>query len=520
MTTSKERVQRIEPYYFRRRTRLDYLKISVTLLALAAVGGWLVAQWSDPQRAAALYSPGPVASVHAAWDHHCQACHGGQPVNSNTAWLGDLVHGNRDWRANATQRCEVCHAAPAHHRDVRPESVVSCGGCHRDHQGRNHSLVRLRDSDCTSCHGNLIAHYQPGVVESPRYANRITAFAVDHPEIKALAQQQAKPIERTIKFSHAIHMLPGMFPVGSKRVWTLGDIEQISPAQAARYRTRQPEDQRDPASPVILSCASCHETDSGLVGLEVPAGLGGVPRSLQWPARAAGAYMLPISFEKHCQACHPNVFDASRRETPHRVQPAKLRESLEQFFLSDLVRGNPRLLQSVARPGRLDRPEEATSELASLGEQLKTLTDQAHARLLPGTASAGCLKCHYRQDDQIKPVTIPEVWFPAAKFNHAAHRAMDCAECHPGTGAPPGGKLEAFGPELEREPLHMVGIAQCKTCHAPAQVTPTGPVGGVRHACTDCHSYHHGDYPLQGRGASQHAPAKRLTAQQLIAGQP
>ena len=37
-------------------------------------------------------------------------------------------------------------------------------------------------------------------------------------------------------------------------------------------------------------------------------------------------------------------------------------------------------------------------------------------------------------------------------------------------------------------------------------LTETLPGGGVRHNCTDCHRYHHGDQPMQGRGGDSWFP--------------
>ena len=41
---------------------------------------------------------------------------------------------------------------------------------------------------------------------------------------------------------------------------------------------------------------------------------------------------------------------------------------------------------------------------------------------------------------------------------------------------------------------------------------------GVRHNCVDCHRYHNGDHPLQGRGAAAFDPPKKTTIAEWIGG--
>jgi hypothetical protein len=54
-------------------------------------------------------------------------------------------------------------------------------------------------------------------------------------------------------------------------------------------------------------------------------------------------------------------------------------------------------------------------------------------------------------------------------------------------------------------------LQSCRACHSPLNTkvtvgSETLPGGGVRHNCTDCHRYHHGDQPMQGRGGKSWFP--------------
>ena len=109
----------------------------------------------------------------------------------------------------------------------------------------------------------------------------------------------------------------------------------------------------------------------------------------------------------------------------------------------------------------------------------------------------GCMKCHVgtgKGEGHIDKIPDRSVWLTKAKFDHVSHRGATCASCHPGTGAVVTDPKSAV---IDKEPVAIAGLANCRTCHAP---------GGVRHACTDCHAYHNGDHPLEGRGAKARYP--------------
>ena len=127
-------------------------------------------------------------------------------------------------------------------------------------------------------------------------------------------------------------------------------------------------------------------------------------------------------------------------------------------------------------------------------------------------------------DFRIKPVPDRTVWFAHAKFNHASHRGATCASCHPNTGAAAISPQDAEKPE----PVQILGVESCRTCHSPTntRVKVPGPDGGkietfgggVRANCTDCHRYHHGDQPMQGRGAESWYPTKPRSIEDWLKG--
>ena len=62
------------------------------------------------------------------------------------------------------------------------------------------------------------------------------------------------------------------------------------------------------------------------------------------------------------------------------------------------------------------------------------------------------------------------------------------------------------------EPVQILGAESCRACHSPLSTKVKLPDdsqvsgGGVRHNCTDCHRYHHGERLMQGRGGESWFP--------------
>src|SRR5262249_14913504 len=158
------------------------------------------------------------------------------------------------------------------------------------------SLTRLADSDCTQCHAHLDQHVvQGGKTDFEPAVNR---FPDSHPEFRRLATRAAG---QKLKFDHKLHLSAGMAtPEKGDPHFTWNEV-----AQPWRGRLMGRQGAKDAGSLVRLDCAACHQLDSGAVGLSESAL--GLPAGL-FPERSAGAYMLPINYEAHCQGCHPLTF--------------------------------------------------------------------------------------------------------------------------------------------------------------------------------------------------------------------
>lgn len=517
--------------YFRRPDALRRGKNALAVVALLGAGAWAAVDVLRPSKAAYAHTHGPLANPHAAFDDNCAACH----VPQGFAGLGPLgLFNARDRWHDLT--CEKCHAGPAHHasaNDAAKQFHDRCSNCHHDHNGRMNSLVKLADKDCNQCHASLDKFHDVGRSKAGTpYQNAITNFVKDHPEFRSLG---VDPKSRTLKFSHAVHMSPGQaYSADGKEAMTVGKLRALAgEAAIARYAPGAADGVK-----VELACASCHALDAGAGSAEFDKLKGtlanGDPNRALLPPRAEGAYFLPVNFEAHCRSCHPlnaneGVAEAGGAKAvipgfdlPHRRRSTEVLSELKAGYVKGMIAsGHPALKQPPQLGGKLD-PQPKEPPARTIDQEAERLAQTAAHTLLNG--GAGCFKCHQMNGEAsppgIKPVPNRTVWLTHAKFNHASHRGATCATCHPGTGAAYLSPTEADKPE----PVQILGLKTCQACHSPAGTKVTLPDGsqttggGVRHSCTDCHRYHNGDHPLQGRGAPARATDKPLDLSEWLKG--
>ncbi len=285
--TGKQRASRIPLDYYKGWTPLEKWFALGGIVAFVAAVAWPVgAFFLRSDNGNMLVSRGHVTAKHGAWDANCAACHDSfSPMNERVILSGSV----------SNQKCTNCHPGPQHAANQLTEQ--SCASCHRDHQGREHSMVRIPDSDCTTCHSNLPSHTKGG---SPEYEKAVSRFNKDyHPEFRSLKSDPGK-----LKFNHKLHMSPGI--VGGPNDAGTFTLARMDPADQERYKALL--NITDLNAPLQLTCAACHATDSSAFGMKVSR-MDVVPQALLFPQRSPGDYMLPISYENQCRACHPTTFD-------------------------------------------------------------------------------------------------------------------------------------------------------------------------------------------------------------------
>ena len=512
--TGKQLAARIPLDYYKRPNGLERWKRRLALLALLVTAGWVAAGFFQRGGGTARYSRGPVAYVHAAWNDRCEVCHADfAPITSRG--VGAAFCGGSDLATDAN--CKTCHAGPAHHPNQPADaSLPSCGTCHRDHRGADASLVFLVDADCTQCHGSLKAHAKDAAAIAS--AGGVTGFAEGqgHPDFSPLK----KPDPGRLKFNHKLHMTPGQAegkdPSESVRM-TLG---KITDKGLRDYYASQPWQQghTDYKDAVILDCASCHRLDKVDFGKGRPHDA----TAAAMPTRAGGAYVLPVSYETSCRACHPLTFDpnltgkdGTALSVPHHLQPPEVESFLWGAYVDAYLNQNAGAAKPKADagpdrplPGKLTRAEaekQARQDVAKTGkflfEEPKGEAKRAATYVLSGKTTCG--ECHSFEDGgrRVAPPNVPDVWFTKARFKHATHRALDCKGCH-----------AAAYTSAKSEDVLLPNVDNCRQCHAPAHAGADGqPIGGVPYDCTVCHTYHGLGDPgrLQGPGAASRDPKHR-----------
>ena len=160
------------------------------------------------------------------------------------------------------------------------------------------------------CHRDLKNHHTKP--DESRYENAITGFD-DHPEFKLLRTDYP----RTMKFSHGLHLNAGIVATGAHQnnpnaVMTLAKLPEKHRKQYEVYAQGN-------NGLIKLDCAACHQLESASA------------------PRTAGAYYLPVAFDKHCSACHeqtlsdlktPAGIGVSGFTVPHGIQPKDLERTI------------------------------------------------------------------------------------------------------------------------------------------------------------------------------------------------
>ncbi len=355
----------------------------------------------------------------------------------------------------------------------------------------------MNDRACTRCHEDIAQHSPAGQYTLPPDARRVTRFdAQTHPQFTPVAGNP-----KHLRFSHQRHLTPGLVsrPDG-KDPMTLGRFQKDS-AQRKRYGRGQTGD----SSLVQLDCASCHQLDGIDFGADGLAGL--VHATL--PARPGSGYMLPIVYENQCQACHPLY------KTPgllqHRQTPDEIRAALQRKFAKCALDGSPELLRTPVPPQSLPNARLPGSE--TIKKKIDNKAETAEREIADGA----CGKCHeFKTSGQglqpVVPPNVPQIWYLHAKFDHRAHRAMNCLECH---------AIVQYNDVKEAESKYDVQLPSlevCLRCHSPASTSGSTITGGARFDCVECHRYHNGAALLAGSGAQAGDPAIKLNQEEFQSG--
>ena len=386
-------------------------------------------QFENPNwlhRVNTFWNSGEISNSHKYLAHKCGLCHQKPFV------------GVRD------QVCLACHTEMPHHVDPVDLSIphiqkVACVSCHREHKGP-HGVLPKSATFCADCHGKI------KTVAKDTKLRPMTDFYTDHPQFRASVVTEASlgrierklldkkqwPKERSnLRFPHHVH-------IAEKGIAVPGT-----------------DDKR------ILECSDCHIEDEG------------------------GFRMRPISMPTHCGNCHRLKFDSqlADRELPH-GDPAAVHTQLRDFYRAQSVSKAQDHIKYMLSPEERKDPEKV---LETMQKALRAGGETAEERI-NFVFNSVCNECHkptaLKDNPKLKwtvePVILSQNWLPKARFHHASHRTMKCADCHKGVTK-----------STKSSDVLMPTIETCRQCHggaAPASLVPS--------PCITCHKFH-----LEGQSA-------------------
>ncbi len=345
--------------------------------------------------------------------------------------------------------CVACHKSVADHFDHSRFTAVAelapatlrCGSCHHEHNEMP-SMARHDASLCSNCHRDLLA------VGADSLSPPVTSFNLDHPVFSASMLTPEKPAQnsdgkwtwKVVRSSLAL--LQGQ---DNSHLIFPHDVHLASQGVKA------------PIGKEILQCGSCHQPD------------------------ASGRLMQGITMETHCSRCHVMEFEPGYpdRLLPHGDEKS-LMATLQEFYARQWLEGELDRLKALGRDARRPGGEWRVSLIEQRQEGLAYAREKALATAEDLFTKRTCVTCHQveRVDDpatpwRVKPVKLTQHWFPKANFDHAAHRATECSECH------------AASQSKRVADVLLPDVQVCQSCHVGEFEKH-----GVPSTCVDCHSYH------------------------------
>ncbi len=388
-----------------------------------------------------LWQSGEVSSPHKHFAKKCDSCH------------------LKAFEMVPDKACASCHKDTTVHADPEIYDLhslqgVRCATCHKEHNGTEF-LVRRDQFLCSDCHSNLRERTETEL-------ENITDFSDQHPEFmpkilfNAGSNTAAGTAESSLKWQRVSLDTPGIrhetgvvFPHDIHL-----DVNGLD----------------SPTGSKVLQCSACHQTDAG------------------------DSYMMPVEFEQHCQECHRLTFDPGtpERELPH-SNLDDLSATLDEYYAFVALRGGyeddddstPAFISQRRIPGKELTPVQRRTALAWAQEKAADVKEEV-------IEFRTCGLCHKveRDEDEISgwripPVQISQRWFTKGAFDHAAHRATDCADCHDAESS------------KHSEDLLMPGIKVCRDCHG-GEHADSDAEGKLESGCISCHVFHTPDALLLG----------------------
>ena len=479
------------------RSRMWLLSLSAAILS----AGWLLLQGlsGTPE----IYQARGLSNAHKMFENQCNTCH--EPFIGPMERLLSPVHHSHATSA-PDKKCVACHEGPGHYfsggsdlprkEKVQAENLVTqhdrqCADCHQEH-AEDSDLRRIASGTCRDCHSDLkqIANsrLKPESLTFQKSGSRkITDFA-DHPEFTLTELLTVGTSELPPPRSHGVSEILSWLqrPGDAQPRWQdrarirFNHKAHLQPADARGLPDTSGQFQN-----LKDNCAYCHEPDT------------------------EKRYMRPVSYERHCQSCHPLVFDPALvqdsngniRLTGHNLPPTGLRPAVVPHRPAAEVRAflvNTYLGALVTNAEQEHRAESDDSLLSPRpGRNFdQSLPDQT-ARLLSTDISERLIQADARvrsADSASTPHTAVSNLLQSRSWLTGSG---GCGYCHeiravsPEINGPTSSDIQLQAPSWEIEPTQIPERwfphssfnhdshrnMNCLECHSRADTSPKSVIG-------------------------------------------
>lgn len=471
-------------------------------------------------------------------DAACLKCHDGSIHHANQKFAE--AHGGAD------KAQFVMAVKDANH----PGGAVSanCVSCHIEHRGHE-ALAGTSDAHCINCHENVKSTSRDGTAA---VQNRVVTFAAgEHPRFgrsllpAGASDMSAGWIDSTqIHYNHArkehaeIPPMPGaadnctrcheVSNPPSLAGRSEEDLKKFPPfaAEFDRPASWVGSSDRRYIQPVSFDrhCIGCHGQGNSAAAVFLPPS----------PDAKAGANTLKDKLWTKSDVPHVSL-DVLRGMVLARVNTMaagplmgesktgtgpRAKVATTQVAPADWLAGNAAAIDEALKKKLTSlRGSETDKWLVAMVPDASPTKDDAVTpamladKFVALAAATSCTKCHSlttaaagappttqpaaefkSQDIKLVASGIPDAprrWFPASRFDHYAHRQMNCIDCH---AAAEKSSLtrdvltaDIDGQYLGAKNLNIPAAAQsCVSCHHPE----TKSAKGAPSNCVSCHDYH------------------------------
>lgn len=414
----------------------------------------------DGFHADTLWLSGSLSRAHANLKDNCQSCHVDAFVAVTDRACVSCHTGEHQAMSNRHAGASQAMLLAARHPPDAGEKILRgfadvfnrpqgrCVDCHTEHEGAGR-MAATPQKFCADCHDDMQARLK--TAGFPTNFSDAADFGTSHPEFRPMARAAAgAKAERQLLSAKSVDVNGLKFP-HDVHLDSQGGVARM----AASFRGRNNFGDQ-------LECRNCHIPEADGVGLK------------------------PVDMQRDCAMCHSLSFETvgGIKRTLRHGEPDQVVADLTAYYRSTAP-SRPLQLGGMARrrPGDYAAGQLYSIYFGETAARPSRAADAVRAVFSPGGA---CYECHtifaptQGKGWQVQPVKQLPRFMAKGWFDHDAHKASECVDCH--VSAPQ---------SKSSTDLLLPGVRQCRDCHVgetgAALIKVQQPVPS---SCAMCHEYH------------------------------